>query len=239
MYAIAKSPDAASGIARSLTGHCLDVAHAAHQMMLGSVLRTRMEAACGQQFSDSHINRLAVLAGLHDTGKALSGFQQRIRSGHTVAHTHLVNGHVPEALAAIMARQDVQDAIHVKALTRWFSDVSAALICSICHHGGAVEQSNITGALAHVAGNIGSHTLDDLSELFKELCLLFPPSEESPLQFTKSFQHLYAGIVMLADWMAPPCRSMVGIIVQKLSLHFLTNSCRGMAGIVVGNLMPY
>ena len=201
MYAIAKSPDADSGIARSLTGHCLDVAHASHQLMLGPVLRNRMEAACGHQLSDSHINRLAVLAGLHDTGKALSGFQQRIRSVGAVHHIHLVNGHVPEALAAIMARQDVQNAIQVEALSQWFSDPSAALICSICHHGGAVEQRDINGALAHVPKNMGQHTLNDLAELFKELCLTFPPGEGPALQFTDSFQHLYAGIVMLADWM--------------------------------------
>jgi CRISPR-associated endonuclease/helicase Cas3 len=92
MIAIAKT-DRASGTTRTLIGHSLDVAYAARAMLRQGVSRNRLSAAAGMPLTDVHIERLAVLVGLHDFGKATRGFQDRIR-GHSRG-----SGHVAEALA--------------------------------------------------------------------------------------------------------------------------------------------
>jgi len=96
MRAIAKT-DRAGGTTRSLIGHSLDVAYAARAMLLRGACRDRLSAAARMPLSDVHIDRLAVLVGLHDFGKATQGFQDRI-CGRTRA-----SGHVAEALAVVGA----------------------------------------------------------------------------------------------------------------------------------------
>ena len=51
-----------------------------------------------------HLDRLAVLAGLHDLGKTLHGFQSKLIK----PVTKLSTGHTGEVLAALMAEPAVQ-----------------------------------------------------------------------------------------------------------------------------------
>src|SRR6516164_1891751 len=89
--ALAKS----RGGTRSLIGHSLDVAHAAKALLSFGVTKERLSALAGFPLTDAHVARLAVLAGLHDTGKACVGFQRRL-SGQPGD-----SGHLAEFLAAI------------------------------------------------------------------------------------------------------------------------------------------
>src|SRR5580704_16738500 len=77
MTALAKT-DRATGQTRSLIGHSLDVAHCVHAMLTRGVARERLGMAAGIVLNDVHAARLAVLAGVHDMGKATNGFQDRI-----------------------------------------------------------------------------------------------------------------------------------------------------------------
>ena len=184
---------------RNLLSHCVDVAYAAHMLMSRSALRERLSVACGVPLADAHIKRLAVLAGLHDSGKALRGFQEKIRVAQEKGAPPAHSGHLNEFLAAVH-RDDIQLAMGFPQWSGWFSDPEAALLCSIYHHGGPGEALKIDIAAASVTGNIGTHTLSDLRELYCELVALFPPGDAAKIPFTPSFQHLYAGVVMLADW---------------------------------------
>src|SRR5829696_5517141 len=78
MPAIAKT-DPKTGATRSLVGHSLDVANAVLAMLTHSVARERLSTAAGLSLTAVHVHRLAVLAGVHDFGKASNGFQERIR----------------------------------------------------------------------------------------------------------------------------------------------------------------
>jgi hypothetical protein len=77
MTAIAKT-DRTTGARRSVIGHSLDVALATSRLVSSPVLQARLETACGHGLNDAQLARLAWLAGLHDCGKTLWGFQQRI-----------------------------------------------------------------------------------------------------------------------------------------------------------------
>jgi CRISPR-associated endonuclease/helicase Cas3 len=200
MTAIAKS-DRNTGETRSLIGHSLDVALAASQLIADRVTRARLEVACGHNLDDTQRARLVVLAGLHDCGKALIGFQLRI-TGQGRGTSHLA-----EALAALMAAPKVQQALCVPILNTWFSDPSAALFCAICHHGSPVSQAAISNALAQVPSQVqdsgGYNPLQAMEELTAELLRRFPEAQgtTTPVQWTTSFDHLFAGMVMLADWL--------------------------------------
>lgn len=200
MTAIGKT-DPATRTTRSLIAHSLDVALAASRLFAAPVLRSRLQTACGHALADVHLARLSCLAGLHDCGKAVVGFQQRI-TGQGPGTSH-----VAEVLAALMAEPKVQGALRVPLLSTWFSDPSAALFCSICHHGSPVAQGDISAALAQVRWQVGkSASYDPVAEmsiLATELLRRFPQALDAapPIQWTASFDHLCAGVVMLADWL--------------------------------------
>jgi CRISPR-associated endonuclease/helicase Cas3 len=198
--AIAKT-DRETGARRSLIGHSLDVALAASCLLSAGVLKDRLAVACGHALTATHLARLAYLAGLHDCGKALVGFQERI-TGQGPGTSHLA-----EALAALMGEPKVQAALGVSELSPWFSDASAALFCAICHHGSPVAQGDISVALARVRAQVAASASYDpvreMESLTAELRQRFPQARGSapPIQWTTSFDHLFAGVVMLADWL--------------------------------------
>jgi CRISPR-associated endonuclease/helicase Cas3 len=200
MTAIAKR-DRNTGETRSLIGHCLDVALAAERLIGDPVMLTRLETACQQPLDATQRARLVLLAGLHDCGKALVGFQRRI-TGQGRGTSHLA-----EALAALMAHPGVQQALRVPLLTTWFSDPAAALFCAICHHGSPVARAAISTALSQVPSQVQDSTdyapLQELAELSAELLRRFPQAQaQAPaIHWTASFDHLFAGMVMLADWL--------------------------------------
>ena len=200
MTAIAKT-DRKTGACRSLIGHSLDVALAAARLLAAPVLRSRLERACGHRLTEVQLARLTCLAGLHDCGKALVGFQERI-TGQGRGTSHLA-----EALAALMAEPRIQQALRIPLLGAWFSDPSAALFCAICHHGSPVSQANISVALAQVRAQVAATSAYDpiaeMDALADALLQRFPAAlgEAAPIQWICSLDHLFAGLTMLADWL--------------------------------------
>src|SRR4051794_4001349 len=141
MPAIAKT-DPETGATRSLVGHSLDVAHAVRAMLTHGVARERLSAAAGLSLTAVHVDRLAVLAGLHDFGKASNGFQERIRG---ISHG---TGHVAEAVAAIRATvPGLSDmlfaALRVDLIDDWCEEPLTMLYAVFCHHGEPVEDRRI------------------------------------------------------------------------------------------------
>lgn len=201
MTAIAKR-DKTTGVTRSLIGHCQDVALAAAGLLAAPVTRARLESACGQVLTPVHQARLTVLAGLHDAGKALNGFQDRI-TGRSRGTSHLA-----ELLAALQADRRSQAALRVDLLSAWFSDPSAALVSSVCHHGGPVKSADISAAMAQtpvqldVSGD-GYDPVGEMRALMVALLDRFPEALHSapPIPWTASLDHLFAGLVMGADWL--------------------------------------
>ena len=202
MNAIAKR-DRETGETRSLIGHSLDVALAARQLLQSPALTARLSNAAGIELIDSHLARLTVLAGLHDAGKSVNGFQDRIH-GRGRGTSHLA-----EILGAIMANRAVAEAAGVPMISQWFTsadDAGRALFASICHHGSPVSTCDITSARADTAEQIQARPdydpLAEMRALVASLQERFPLAlRQSPLmRWTPDLDHLFAGLVMLADW---------------------------------------
>jgi CRISPR-associated endonuclease/helicase Cas3 len=209
MTAIAKT-DRETGATRSLIGHSLDVAHCVHEMLNRGVARGRMSIASGIELTDVHAARLAVLAGLHDMGKATNGFQDRINGRGPGT------GHVAEAVAVMNANGKVPDAVRSAALAdtinQWCDDPASVLYAIFCHHGEPVPEPRIgacTAALTQQwAERLGYDPVAEVGALTKSLLDIFAPAldEATPLPEAARFQHALAGLIMTADWMGSDTR---------------------------------
>jgi CRISPR-associated endonuclease/helicase Cas3 len=187
-----------------LIGHSFDVALATQQLLHSPTVVNRLAHAAGMELTEVHLARLTVLAGLHDVGKTVNGFQERINGrGHGTSH-------LAEILGAIMANRSVAEAVGIPVFSQWFSGPNGAgraLFASICHHGGPVSSTAITDAKVDTAEQIRAgedyDPLQEIQSLFACLLERFPLARQSasPLQWTPAMDHLFAGLVMLADWM--------------------------------------
>jgi CRISPR-associated endonuclease/helicase Cas3 len=189
----------------SIIEHCHHVATMARRLMASPVLRRRLDAAFGATLSETHLDRLTILAGIHDLGKALKGFQDKLEPSPIIS-----NGHVAEALAVLSTRlRDVIAAIQLPLLSSWFDGVTDAVYTSICHHGEPVGDDRIRNHLAVVdqllgRTRYGHDPATEIGKLVDFLIAQFPAALEPapPLKFSPPAQHLLAGILMAADWMA-------------------------------------
>jgi len=210
MPALAKT-DQQTGESRSLFGHSLDVAHCAHAMLIRGVLRHRLQVISGIDVTEPVAARIAILVGMHDFGKALNGFQERI-SGHSRGR-----GHVSEALAAIAAQVPGQsdrlhNALSIGLLCNWFEDPGEALYSVLCHHGEPVSQSRIDACYATTKSDLAPQghydPVEEIGTLTTILLAAFPqalqpaPSIPCPTRFL----HALAGLTMTADWMGSDAR---------------------------------
>ena len=209
MTALAKL-DRSTGAKRTLIGHSLDIAHCVHAMLTRGVSRRRLGAAIGLDLSDVHVARLAVLAGLHDMGKATHGFQDRINGRGRGT------GHVAEAVAVVNA----QGALSAKArlaicadlINAWCDDPQSVLYAIFCHHGEPVPQPRIDGATAALTQQwleaCGYDPIAEIDALTKALLIVFPRSLGEAISFlaTRRFEHALAGLIMTADWMGSDTR---------------------------------
>jgi hypothetical protein len=137
---------APSGETCSLLHHCHHVAVMGRRLMASPVLQRRLATTFEIDLTDQHLDRLAILSGLHDFGKALKGFQDKLEATPLTSR-----GHVSEALAVLANNADVQSAIQLPLLTEWFDPVHHALYTAICHHGQPVGDDQIRPHLALIA----------------------------------------------------------------------------------------
>lgn len=190
-----------------LASHCADVAACCERLLQVSLLRRRL-AAWGEQddLDESQIARLAVLAAFHDLGKFNYGFQNKAQDGRPFKH-----GHVDEILALFggqyaRLQQSLMQAIPVEELARWAPDDGAfkLLVAAIGHHGrpGSFSSMRLNPA-AWTPGRWGD-PFAAISDLHQATRRWFPAAYEagaSELPATPAFQHGFAGLVMLADWL--------------------------------------
>jgi len=188
----------------SLIAHCRHVAVMARQLLASPVMRQRLSAAFQTELTDTHLDRLATLAGLHDLGKALKGFQDKLEDTPLTSR-----GHVAEALAVLANNPQARDAIGLPILSEWFERTTDALYVAICHHGQPIGDDAIRSHIAVVdqllaRTRYGHDPATEMRRLRDALRDHFPLAAQSAskLRFTPAAQHLFAGVLMAADWMA-------------------------------------
>lgn len=192
-----------------LADHCIDVACVAEALLANTILGRRFAHLAGQtDLGAIHVSRLAVLAALHDLGKYNVGFQ---RKGHD-PRGH-VAGHVSEFATLLGAGRSRHRAALARALSgldldSWFDadgDLKGLLLASVSHHG---KPASLDGALLPGVWDrdpvLGLDPFVGIDELVTIVRSAFPVAfstpDAAPLCSTPSFQHAFAGLVQLADW---------------------------------------
>ncbi|MCS6803415.1 MAG: CRISPR-associated helicase Cas3' [Dehalococcoidia bacterium] len=205
-----RSPD---GSWHPLVDHCVDVAFAFRSLLeLPRLARSLAELDPAQR------ERLAVLAFLHDFGKANRGFQAKAIPG-----ARDTCGHVMEAVAFL--REDCCRALWpeawrelVGAIAGWFRDgeqALAMLLASLSHHGRPVSWSDYDASgIGHSAHRYWRKAGDcnpiaSVAALADAAFRVFPSAFATgvpPIDAAPALQQRFAGLVMLADWIASDTR---------------------------------
>lgn len=190
-----------------LASHCADVAACCERLLQSTLLRRRLAAWGGLEDLDgSQIARLGVLAAFHDLGKFNYGFQNKAQERPVFEH-----GHVNEILALFgdayhSLQQRLLSVLPVQELERWAPDDGALqlLVAAIGHHGRPGSMSSMRLHPAAWAPGAWGDPFDAISSLYHATRRWFPAAYEtgaSALPSAPAFQHGFAGLVMLADWL--------------------------------------
>lgn len=186
-----------------LIDHCADVGACAEALLAQPTIRHRLARLGGVETLDRRqCQRLSVLATLHDLGKFNRGFQAK-----ATAHPNRVAGHVGPGLSIVgraLDKNELQRRAHelvLGELVAWDGDPELLLLkAAIAHHGRPVD-ADVSIDRAHWAGTPGP--LDGIAQLTAAVKRWFPDAFAPggvPLPAREAFQHGFAGLVMLADW---------------------------------------
>lgn len=189
-----------------LIDHCADVAACAEALLEQTLLRKRLARLAGREDLDEvTVARLCVFAALHDLGKFNQQFQNKGRPG-----VFPRAGHVRELIPLfgdVNEQTAFFDALAVLPLEGWSSEGAAEdiLLAAVAHHGRPIPLEN-PGVTHDPDRWRKSHGLDPfvgMRALAMNVARWFPNAlREGPsLPTAPEFQHAFAGLVMLADWL--------------------------------------
>ncbi|WP_363169606.1 CRISPR-associated helicase Cas3' [uncultured Lamprocystis sp.] len=189
----------------SLVEHCLDVAGVFTVLVRLPLIRARLDAAAGRCLTEADLDRLGVLALLHDLGKTNLGFQDkpfdpRSRVGHIAP------------IQALYGEDDLCERL-IAALTdlcEWADPpevLESFLLAAWSHHGTPVRfDSTIRTGYDPKwwRPRDGRDPFAGIAELLHAARQTYPRAfapDLVPLPDQPALQHRFAGLVMLADWL--------------------------------------
>ena len=201
-----------------LEHHMADVGACFEALLAQPTIRKRLaRSGDWDNLDDATVSRLAVLAALHDIGKVNTGFQARIwqdtdlpsgetkrprRSGHIADLTPVLNCDDRKTAAWFF------DALEWDDFLTW-DDKNGRTVCglfvaALSHHGAPLKLNNTrqpNSGIWHSYGELNPRQhVTHISRLVREW---FPTawSPSAPLlPSADAFQHMFAGLCMLADW---------------------------------------
>ena len=191
--------------ALSLVDHCLDVACVLAGLMRLPLMRTRLETAAGRPLTENDLDRLAVLALLHDLGKTNLGFQDKAHDPRSRV------GHVAP-IQALVSEPDLGERLCgvLSDIWTWSEPpeaLEAFLLAAWSHHGTPVrfDPAQHTGYDREWWGaRDGRDPFAAIAKLLQAARDTFPLAfapDQVPLPDRPALQHRFAGLVMLADWL--------------------------------------
>jgi CRISPR-associated endonuclease/helicase Cas3 len=210
----------------SLVGHCSDVAAVARGLMELPTWRARLQRLAGREFTTTDLDRLTVLAFLHDVGKAGAGFYSKgLTDAEQAAWLHRVHqdrsqlGHT--RVVAPLLRMDASCEEHRKAigiprLQAWAEPDAVAQeavmdlwLAAVSHHGEPISYKSLiqgNAPLGHATWTVpiaGYDPLSGLNQLRETAERLWPQAFADAQPMPEPAQpliHAFAGLVSLADW---------------------------------------
>lgn len=131
--------DRATGRTHRIEHHCADVAAVFEALLEDRVLRERFRVAAGGALPAITIERLTVLAFLHDFGKLNSLFQFKVRDPAFHA------GHTTEAIQCCHVRE-LHELLGLREIrTRWGKASDALFRAMLAHHGRPANEPRAPG----------------------------------------------------------------------------------------------
>ena len=211
----AKSPNRPGAVGSgwlSLIDHSIDVASVAAALLRLRTVRARLAALAKRPLSDRDVVRLCFFVGLHDAGKVNHGFQAKLRGDKPFA-AHIgplwtILGRPRHPLEAHRTiRRDLSRALIASRWRSWFHhdrDAERELWGVIlAHHGNLIDAVQPEPSLWRPRN--GYDPVAALTELVATVAGMFPEAfvddDPSPLPAEARFQHAFAGLVTLADWL--------------------------------------
>lgn len=203
-------------VSYALLDHMTDVAAVLYRLLHVPAVRRALEKAAGRSLTDTDRARLAVLAFLHDIGKANAGFQSRYWSEGTqrpLGWSMPPRGHGPEGWDLIESGYQAAAGLPLEALNTWGAAVASLLHASISHHGRPVVPDGYPGLWTPVksAGQVLYDPAEAIAAIGAEVQVQYPQAfadNAAPeLPDTPAFAHLFAGLVQLADWLGSDTRA--------------------------------
>ena len=206
-----------------LAEHSMDVAAVFEALAALPSIRARLERLAGDELTETVIARLAVLAFLHDIGKANVGFQSKSLPtelrGRWLAdariewnqcgHTRVVAGLL---FNIEVNRETAATGFPLDNMDRWGSSVLALWLAAISHHGEPITAEDLRTANERRWTRLwapadGYDPIAAMAVLGRRARLWFPvawgtDNAESELPDAPPFVHYFAGLVSLADWIA-------------------------------------
>jgi CRISPR-associated endonuclease/helicase Cas3 len=178
-----------------LAHHCADVATVFRRLVARPVTRARLAYAAGRAVDDTVLDRLAVLAFLHDFGKANHGFQARVdpRAPHI--------GHLRQT--RVLGEDELRAAGFLDL--HGFSDNAASefMEALLAHHGKPVPQQIKPDDRELWLPKNGVDPIEDLRALGQAAHAMSPKAFEDggeAMPDNPAFVHAFAGLLNLADW---------------------------------------
>jgi len=192
-----------------LVQHSLDVAAVFSALVELPTIHRRLEVSAGTKLDNVQKQRLAVLALLHDVGKANLGFQKK------AFDKTLRAGHIRE-LAVFFSDENLQarlvQALEAETLCGWFDPPESALafLTAAWSHHGKPQTFEHTQAANHKTlarywqADGPLDPFQAIADLLQAAKSQFPAAfgqDAPPIPATPALQHRFAGLLMLADWL--------------------------------------
>ncbi|NLY54281.1 MAG: CRISPR-associated helicase Cas3' [Firmicutes bacterium] len=199
-----------TGETLSLLAHGLDVAVVFRSLCDLDGIRRALNNSTETLLLDEHLDRLAVLAMLHDLGKANLGFQDKVLPGRPVRVGH-IQELAPLFLDDVLLGKFLQSL--PRELETWFSEPASAdsyFLAIFSHHGRPVKFADLYMGNAWLArekwwqADSSRDPFQAIAEISSFARKAFPRAftpPTSPLPNEPRFHHRFAGLVMLADWL--------------------------------------
>ena len=208
-----------------LSAHCADVAATCEALLRAPTMRQRFARLCGRdELDEQSIQRLTALAFLHDIGKANRGFQnkqysraeRRERGLDSAGHISVVsqlfqNDKLAEKLIRALPILERMETDWGDADSEEASIVYYLLCATISHHGSPIDvrEAPASSSLKLWDADGDYDPFAVISGLGSLCQLWFAAAFETggmPLPNRAEFQHAYAGLLMLADWIGSDTR---------------------------------
>jgi len=203
-----------------LEDHSLDVSVVFHRLcestLMGQMLLAHLEK-CSADETIIWVDRFTVLAFLHDLGKCNWGFQSKRFEQARETTGHSIEGASFFGTSSIRSGWPAEWKAFIRDASDWFLEKDQALfellIASVSHHGKPISSHNIDAVLRpdrwwkryRLPDGTAINPMDGIAMLSVAARSAFPRAFERdvrPISAPPAFQQRFAGMLMLADWIA-------------------------------------